>query len=184
MRPRLLIVSGRPGAGKTTLATALARDLRLSLLTKDDIKERLADELGAADRAASRALGARAYELLYASASALLDAGAGCVLESNFERGRAENRLAPLVLRSRAALIMCEVPPELSLARYQARAVSGTRHPAHFDQVVLEAWSRGELSDHGTLALDVPVLVVDTSDGYRPPLAEVVDFVLRSSQDI
>jgi adenylate kinase family enzyme len=38
---RLVIVSGAPGAGKTTLARRLAAELAMPLIVRDDIKEAL-----------------------------------------------------------------------------------------------------------------------------------------------
>ena len=88
----MVLVSGAPGAGKTTLAVPLAAELGFTLLCKDRIKETLHDGLGAPepDLAWSRRLGAAAMELLWALAA---DAPA-VVLEANFrprsayERGR------------------------------------------------------------------------------------------------
>ena len=82
--PALIIVSGPPGSGKTTLATRLAADLRLPLLTKDRIKEILFDTLGWSDRAWSQRLGTATMELLYADLEAQLAAGCPSVIESNF----------------------------------------------------------------------------------------------------
>ncbi len=52
----VLLVTGLPATGKTTLARALAHALVLPVLAKDQIKEPLLELLGAADRAASRRL--------------------------------------------------------------------------------------------------------------------------------
>ena len=41
-----VLVAGWPGSGKTTLATALAAEPGLPLLSKDEIKEALMDGLG------------------------------------------------------------------------------------------------------------------------------------------
>jgi tRNA uridine 5-carbamoylmethylation protein Kti12 len=47
----LVLVTGPPTSGKTTLARPLAHHLDLPLLGKDAIKEALFDTLGTGDRA-------------------------------------------------------------------------------------------------------------------------------------
>ena len=58
--PRLLIVNGLPGSGKTTLSRELAPRLGLPLISKDDIKELLFDQLGWSDREQSKRFGGAA----------------------------------------------------------------------------------------------------------------------------
>jgi predicted kinase len=53
----MVLVTGPPASGKTTLARPLASHLGLPLLGKDTIKEALFDALGVGDRAWSRRLG-------------------------------------------------------------------------------------------------------------------------------
>ena len=45
-RDWFVLVAGWPGSGKSTLAAALAAELGLPLLSKDEIKEALMDGLG------------------------------------------------------------------------------------------------------------------------------------------
>jgi predicted kinase len=123
---RLVVVSGPPAAGKTTLAGPLAAELGFALLAKDRIKETLHDWLGQrADLAWSQRLGAAAMELLWALAA---DAPA-VVLEANFWPGdtRVINRLRALC--SSPVEVYCRCPAEECVRRYAARASS--RHGVH-----------------------------------------------------
>ena len=82
---RIVYVSGRPGAGKSSLAFPLAAELGYSLVTKDLVKEALHDALhvpgeGEVDLAWSRQLGGASFALLWTLAARAGD----MVIEANF----------------------------------------------------------------------------------------------------
>lgn len=54
LRLPVVLVTGVPAAGKSTLARALSARLGMPLLSKDRVKEVLYDTLGELDRAATR----------------------------------------------------------------------------------------------------------------------------------
>ena len=62
----VILVTGLPAAGKTTVSRALSEALTLPLLSKDTIKESLFDVLGVRDREWSLRLGAAANSVLWA----------------------------------------------------------------------------------------------------------------------
>lgn len=125
--PTLIIVSGAPGSGKTTLAHRLASDLHLPLISKDELKESLADATGTPlDMAASMQLGEVAYAILYFVAQRLLKAPTGLIIESNFRRGVSEPELRPLLASSDSRLIQCTAAPDVVLRRYGERYDRGT----------------------------------------------------------
>jgi predicted kinase len=176
--PALVLVSGAPGGGKTTLARRLSSDLRLPLLSRDELQEALADAMGwPSDVPASMRLGAGSYAVLYRTLAVLLEAGSGAIVDSNFKRGVSEPELRPLLGWSTACLVHCTADSATLQARYADRFARGERHPAHLDGD--RAVGLGEDLASGRyepLNLPIPTLVVDTKDGWRPSYEEVRDF--------
>ena len=174
-KPKLVLVGGAPGSGKTTLAVELASRLRLPLIAKDDIKEALGDVVGAVDLAGSRRLGAATYSVMRVVAARALAAGASLVLEANFHRERSMSWLLELIQRSDARFVLCRTAPEVVRARFTARMSAGGRHRVHLDAEILE----DEWPDPAEFELDlgVPTLPVDTTSGYRPDLDSIVRFI-------
>jgi predicted kinase len=157
--PLLLLVTGMPASGKTTVARALADELRVPLVTKDGIKERLYDELGTGDIAWSRQLGGAAYALLFEFCRELLAAGLSVAAEANFFAGSQEGQVAALPPH-RLVQIVCTAPLDVLLERYAGR----TRHPGHVDdERASELRERFEAGVHAPLALGGELLEVDTS---------------------
>lgn len=162
----LVIVSGPPGAGKTTLASSLSELLGIPLLTKDGLKEALFDSLGWNDRAWSKSLGAASIELLYRLIDSQLKAGVPVIVEANF-KAMAADRLGRL-LKEHAAFpvqIACTAREDVLDARMRERWNSGKRHPGHNDvETLLEKYPGWSAAEYGVLPLGGSVYRVDTTD--------------------
>jgi predicted kinase len=164
---RVVIISGPPAAGKSTLAGPLAAELGFLLIAKDRIKETLHDALGQVantDLGWSQRLGAAAMELLWALAC---DAPTA-VLEANFWPGdeRLEARLNSL--GTVPVEVHCRCPIDECMRRYAERAPS--RHPVHVDS----AEGRATAETFARSARPIgrgPVITVDTT---RPVDIQVV----------
>lgn len=153
-RSFLIIVTGLPASGKTTLARGLAARYRVPLLAKDLVKEPLLDVLGAEDALASRRLSDASFLVLAAIATELLRAGGSCIIEGNFRTGEHEALLRPLLGECGvAAQVLCRVDESERIARLRARLHDARRHRGHRDVEQADASAAGRSAD---AFLDLP----------------------------
>lgn len=166
-RPTLVIVSGLPASGKTTLARQLAGDLRLPLIGRDDIKERLFDSLGWSDREWSKQLGRASWNLLWWAVETQLAAGASSIVESNFDPALDSQRVAAFQHRyhCRAVQIHCHAEGSVLVERFLARVAGKTRHPGHVDDLTIDEYRERLLAAiPQPLEIDGPTWLVDTTN--------------------
>lgn len=124
---QIVLFSGPPASGKSTLAGPLAGALGFPLLSKDTIKEALFDSLRGpvGDLAYSTGLSDAAMDVLFALA-------AHCprvVLDANFKSQDPHQRECLAALPGAIVEVHCRCDAEIAIRRYAQRA--DTRHPAH-----------------------------------------------------
>jgi predicted kinase len=129
---RVLLITGLPGSGKTTLARLLAQRYSVLLLSKDGVKEPLLDVLGAGDAAHSRLLSDASFAVLFAVAREALAAGLDVIMEGNFRPGEHEEKLGMLPA-ARIAQVLCRIDESARLARVARREQDAARHAGHGD---------------------------------------------------
>jgi predicted kinase len=165
--PRLIVVTGPPGAGKTTIAAALRDRLTLPLIAKDAIKETLGDALAfEGDRHESRRLGVATFRIQYALVHELLAAGVSLIAEGNF---RAE--WFPGLPPARITQVHVTAAPETLRSRLLERDTH--RHPVHYDREAADeiAAAAGN-GEWGPLPLDGALVEIDTTTW--PDLGQVL----------
>lgn len=183
--PALILLTGLPATGKTTLARRLAADLALPLVAKDEIKELLFDTLGVQDRAWSQKLGGAAFDLLYWTLGKLLAAQRSVLVDADFSSpARATARLDALRREHafRALVVTCVCDGDALLARFQARSLSGERHAGHVDHLNFDEFRAALLRGRREpLGIEASTIEVETTDvaavPYQSLLAQIRSFV-------
>jgi predicted kinase len=136
----VVVVTGIPASGKSTLATALSNQLVWPLISKDVIKEALLGALGTGDLEWSQRLGRAGHVVMYSLAAAIPKV----ILEAHFQRGIAETEL--LALNRRIVQIYCRCPVDVAGERYRRRIDDPNRHaghlPEHQSDQVIQRWMR------------------------------------------
>jgi predicted kinase len=165
--PLLVIVSGLPCTGKTTLGLRLASDFQLPFVNKDGIKELLFDRLGWKDRAWSKKLGLASYDLLYYFVEQMLQAGRSSIVESNFKGDVDTPKFLSLKLKYPYLpfQIVCQTAGQVLVERFRRRSESGIRHPGHVDGMnYAEFHAVLRKGEYEPLPLGGELLTVDTTD--------------------
>jgi predicted kinase len=179
--PILVIVSGVPGTGKTTLARSLRESTGWPVFNLDRIKETLFDAAGwqVSDltQQVSHQLRMMAERVMLAMAAELLRSGTPCIVESFF-RPEAAIPLQDVVALGNTRQVHCATPAAVSIGRYRERFERGERHPVHMDGVEAVERAADPLPEATLLPvpLDVPVVSVDTTTGYVPTYDEIIRF--------
>lgn len=126
----LVIITGLPGTGKTTLARDMARRRGMPLICKDTVKEPLMDALGA-DSCRSRELSNISFAVMFSLARELLALGDSLILEGNFRAGEHETTLLAALPPDSPNIIqvLCRADED----ERRARILNRTRHAGHGD---------------------------------------------------
>lgn len=171
--PRLIVVTGPPASGKTSIARELRTRLGLPLIEKDTLKEKLGGELGITDRARSHELGSAVYELLGLIVKELLRCNVSVIAEANFTlRSTLFSSLPP------AEIVQVHVTaaPETLRTRLQER----DRDPVHYDREAAdEITERAVAGEWPVLPLGGRLIEIDTTNW--PDLDEALAAVGRYS---
>ena len=176
----LIILSGLPASGKSTVAHVLQGAFPYPILEKDRIKECLFDTLGFQSHEEKRRLDAAAARILLQTAEDILKTGGSVILDNNFDiaagaaLGELQARCQP-----RSVTILLTADEETLYDRYLARDLAHTRHPGHalsdrypplpgdpqVSPLAREGFAQRYLDrGMGQVSWDGPVLTVDTTD--------------------
>lgn len=119
----LVVVSGLPASGKTTVGRLLSERLAMPLIDKDAILEALFDSVGCNDTTERTRLSRASDEVLYALAATSVTP----VLVNWWDRDSAPERLRQIA--TSVVEVFCECPAHVAAARSTSRV----RHPGHRD---------------------------------------------------
>lgn len=127
-----IIVTGMPAAGKSTMAEAISKKLKLPVISKDAIKELLFDHVGFQSREGKVNLGIASMQIMYYVADQLMRTGQSFILENNFESS-SEHEMKALLEKYQYPVLTMTLTGDYHTIyqRFLKRESSPDRHRGH-----------------------------------------------------
>ena len=181
-KPRLMIITGQPGSGKTTLAKKVARIIHCPVLSRDEFKEGYINTYGASHTAVSDDANLVVYKAFFETIALLLSKKISLIAEAAFQHKRWAPQLEVLQKVSRLRIVVCQITPELAKQRRLQRGLADSAWERFHGDTDIRLNRQGAIQprEYQPPNLPVPTLHVTTKGGYDPSLEEIAAFLLSS----
>jgi len=177
-KPKCVIISGRPGSGKTTLARKLGERLCMPLISRDEIKEGYVNTYGLKHDELPANTNGLVSELFFGIVNHYLAGNISVVIEAAFQHQVWEPRITKIVELAHVWIILCSVDDAVAARRHLERGLESTdREFYHGDRQVAHYRETGEIlspESYGVPKFNVPTIQVATNNEYVPSIDEIV----------
>ena len=178
--PKLVVVTGRPGSGKTTFANAFGDAACLPVIGRDKIKEGYVHTAGKSHAELPPQTNGVVNEICFGALMKLIEGGVSVIVEAAFQHNVWKRYLAPFEGKARLYLIICKADDRVAYERYIRRGLNNPRRIFFHGDPGVDAAGKGmerEITPYEEPRLDVPTIYVDTAGDYDPSIDEIEKIV-------
>ncbi|HVF57914.1 MAG TPA: AAA family ATPase [Pyrinomonadaceae bacterium] len=183
-KPKCIIVTGRPGSGKTTLAKKLGERLWMPVISRDEIKEGYVNTFGVRHDRLPPDTNGLVSGLFFGIVNQYLAGHISVVIEAAFQHRVWEPRMPELLELASPLIVLCSVDGATAARRHLQRGLENPKREFyHGDKRVAHYRKTGEISPPGSYTapdFNVPTIHVSTDEEYIPCIDEIVKRIQSS----
>ena len=187
-KPKCIIVTGRAGAGKTTLSKKLAQKLWMPVISRDEIKEGYVNTFGVKHDQLPPETDRLVTDLFFDVVFQLLTGKVSVIIEAAFQHSVWEWRMPKLLELSHPFFVVCSVDVEIAAERHLQRGLADSRREFYHEDkrvsLFRETGQIGTPKPYVVPDLGVPTLHVSTENNYEPSLDEIANKIESLSSKV
>ena len=177
-KPKCVIITGRPGSGKTTLARLLGERLRMPVISRDELKEGYVNTYGVEHDRLPPDANALVSDFFFGIVNQYLAGQISVIVEAAFQHEVWEPRMPAILELASPWIVLCSADSAVAASRHLRRGLENPgREFYHGDRGVALYRETGEFSPpagYTAPKFNVPTIQVSTDGEYAPGLDEIV----------
>ena len=170
-KPKLVVVTGRPGSGKTTLSKELGKLLYFPVVSRDEIKEGYVNTFNIRHDELPENTNKVASEVFFRTIGLLLTNKVSVIAEAAFQHGVWKPEITKFQKYADVLVIICEIDAEVAAKRHLERGLNDPRRGFFHGDKQTEGVSPP--AEYEPPILEVSTIKVCTLNGYNPELYEI-----------
>src|SRR2546423_7359219 len=146
VKPKCIIVTGRPGSGKTTLAKRLGERLWMPVISRDEIKEGYVNTYGVKHHRLPPDTNRVVTDFFFVIVNEYLASKISIIIEAAFQHDVWESRMLEILELASPMIVLCSVADAVAAMRHLQRGLENpNREIFHGDKRVAHYRSPGEV---------------------------------------
>jgi adenylate kinase family enzyme len=172
-KPLLIVITGKPASGKTTLAHIISKEIKCPVISRDELKEGHINTTGIPHNQSNASVNLYINETFFQTIDILISKRISIIIEAAFQHKLWQPKLLEFINKADVRILICETNTELTKTRFNERLSNNTdRKKFHGDE-------QGErlIEIYESVNIEAPILYVDTTDNYNPSIKKIISFI-------